>query len=227
LKYEAVIFDLFGTLIENYSFAESENVLRGMAAEMGVPPEDFVSLWHQTFYGRMEGSFKSYQDCIRHICRQMGVTADDEIIEKVAGIRFRMNREDLTSPRDEAIEVISSLKETGHKIGLLSDCSMETPLVWQESPLAPLIDAPVFSCLEGIKKPDPNFYMIAVNRLAVHPEKCIYVADGIGKELPAAAELGMYPVKILVPGEDDYDPYREEWNGPVISSLREILEIVK
>jgi len=96
-----------------------------------------------------------------------------------------------------------------------------------DSPLAALIDYPVFSCLTGMKKPDPIIFQVAIEGLGVKAEECIYVADGIGRELHAASELGMCAVQILAPGEDDYDPYREEWNGPVISSLKEILDLVK
>ena len=87
--------------------------------------------------------------------------------------------------------------------------------------------APVYSGLEGLKKPNHNVYKMAVKRLAVNPEACIYVADGIGQELSSAAKLGMYAVQIIVPGEDDYDQYRDKWDGPVISSLKEVLTLIK
>jgi putative hydrolase of the HAD superfamily len=184
-------------------------------------------MWDEAFPERMTGELSNYQECIGHICRRMGAPASDEKIELTAEIRFRMNIHEVTTPRDEALEVLSALKESGLKTGLLSDCSTETSRVWGDSPLASLIDAPVFSCVEGMRKPEPRFYMTAVDRLAVSPGNCVYVGDGIGQELHGAAGLGMHAVQILVPGEDNYDRYRGEWNGPVISSLREILEIVK
>lgn len=227
MKYEAVIFDLFGTLIKNFPYADSNNILKRMALELSVPPDDFVKLWHDAFDERMKGIFKDYQTCIGHICQQLGVPVRDDKIELSANIRFEINKQEVLTPREEAVEVLSCLKTNGYKIGLLSDCSTETTLVWESSPLASLIDAPVFSCVEGLKKPDHNFYKIAVKRLAVNPAACIYVADGIGQELSSAAKLGMYAVQIIVPGEDDYDQYRDKWDGPVISSLKEVLTLIK
>ena len=227
MKYEAVIFDLFGTLIKNFPRAESNNILRRMAAELSVPPDDFSSLWHAGFDERMTGILQRYQDCIRHICQQLGVQVQDEKVELAAGMRFEMNRREVTAPREDAIEVLSYLKSNGCKTGLISDCSMETTLVWKNSPLLLLIDEVVFSCLVGVKKPDPRIYQIAVDRLAVNPEECIYVADGIGQELSRASKLGMHAVQILIPDEDDYDPYREDWDGPVISALKEVLTLVE
>ena len=58
------------------------------------------------------------------------------------------------------------------------------------------------------------------------PEKSIYVADGMRKELSSAAELGMRALQISVPGEADENPLNEDWNGPRISSLMEIIPIL-
>jgi putative hydrolase of the HAD superfamily len=226
MKYKAVIFDLFGTLVKNFPRDESDNNLRRMASELAVPADDFMSLWHAAFNDRMKGVLKNYQACIRRICRQLGADLPDEKIELAAGTRFEMNRRELMAPRDGAIEVMSSLKTKGHKIGLVSNCSNETVIVWESSPLAPLVDAAIFSSLAGLRKPDPRIYQIATEKLAVRPEQCLYIADGMDQELASAAIFGMNAVLIRVDGEDDYDSYREKWGGPVISSLREVLSLV-
>ena len=227
MKYDAVIFDLFGTLIDNYPWAESNNILRQMASELSVPPDDFVALWHAAFDERMKGIFRSYQACIGHICQQLAVHVQDNQIELAASIRSDMTKLMVTAPREGAVEVLSYLKSNGYKTGLISNCSVETTMVWQETPLAPLIDVAVFSCLEGAMKPDPRIYQIAVEKLAVKPEECLYVGDGMEQELASASKLGMHAFMIRVPNESDWDPYREEWNGPVISSLKEVLNLVR
>ena len=227
MKYEAVIFDLFGTLIDNFPWAESNNILGQMASELSVPAKDFTDLWHATFDERMKGIFQDYQACIRHICRQVGVKAPDDKVRLAAGMRFEMNKQEVTSPRRGAVEVLTYLRENGCRTGLISDCSIETTLVWRDSPLSSLIDEVVFSCLAGIKKPDPRIYQMAVENLGIKPETCIYVADGIGQELYGASKFGMHAVQIRTGGDDEYDPYRDDWNGPVISSLQEVITLVE
>jgi len=227
MQYKAAIFDLFGTLVKNFHSSESNDNLRRMAAELSVSPDDFADLWHATFDERMTGVLGDYQACIRHICRQLGAPTPDDIIEMAAGIRFEMNKREVMSPREDAITLLTYLKSKDCKTGLISDCTIETTLLWKDSPLAPFIDEPVFSCLLGIKKPDRRIYQTAVEKLAVRPEECFYVADGIGRELSGAAEMGMHAVQILVPGEDEYDHYRGEWDGPVIRSLTEILTVIE
>ena len=228
MKYKAVIFDLFGTLVDISSWIESNDILRQMATVLLVPSDNFVTSWHATFDERMTGIFESYQACIRHICRQLGVDVQDNQIELAASIRFGMTKQEVKSLRDGAKEVLLHLKANGYKTGLISDCSKETTIILRDAPLYSLIDVAVFSCSVGVRKPDPRIYRIAVEGLSVNPEECIYIADGMGQELTKASELGMYAIQICVPGKDDhnYDPYRENWDGPQISSLTEVISLL-
>jgi putative hydrolase of the HAD superfamily len=227
MKYKAVIFDLFGTLVKNFPWDESNNNLARMASALSVPTDDFVSMWHATYNDRMKGVLKNYQACIRHICQQLGVPTQDDKIELAASTRFEMNKRELTAPRDGAIEVMSYLRTKGYKIGLISNCSTETVIAWKDSPLAPLVDVAIFSCLAGLHKPDPRIYQIAMEKLAVKPKQCLYIADGMDKELVSASTLGMHAILIRIPGEDDYDNFREKWGGPVISSLKDVLKLLR
>ena len=75
-------------------------------------------------------------------------------------------------------------------------------------------------------KSDIRIFQTAMEKLAVKPEFGIYVADGMGQELTNSAKLGMHAVQIRVPGEIDENPLRENWEGAVISSLFDVLQLV-
>ena len=64
MKYEAVIFDLFGTLVKNYTVEQHEGVLRQMASVLSAPSDDFVKLWYESFNERCLGIFKTPEDKI-------------------------------------------------------------------------------------------------------------------------------------------------------------------
>jgi len=71
-----------------------------------------------------------------------------------------------------------------------------------------------------------------MEQLAVEPDKCLYVGDGSSQELTGAAQVGMHPVLISIPSLDITDVHRidteaEEWDGPTISSLKDILSLVR
>lgn len=226
MECRAVIFDLFGTLVHITPLADSDNGLKQMASVLLARHEDFATSWHSMFTERMTGTFKNYQDCIRHVCADLNVLVDEEQIELAAKTRFDMTRNELMTLHEGALDVLSHLRAKGYKTGLLSNCSFEVTRIWGETRLAPLIDVAVFSCSAGMMKPDPPIYGLVTEQLNVKPQDCLYVADGIGRELAVATQIGMDAVQILVPGENGYDRYREKWNGPTISSLTQILEVI-
>ena len=45
-------------------------------------------------------------------------------------------------------------------------------------------------------------------------------------ELANASKIGMHAVKIRVPGETDENPLDEDWNGPEISYLTEVIPLL-
>ncbi len=231
MKYAAVIFDLFGTLINNFSTQQHEGVLRQMATVLSAPSEDFVRLWYETFNDRCMGILKTPEDNIDYVCRKLGVPVEDTRRSLAARIRLNLTVSSMT-PVPESIAVLSHLKSEGYKTGLVTDCSAEVPAIWQDTPFAPLFDVTVFSCVVGLKKPDPRIYQLAAERLGIEPSSCLYIGDGSSQELTGADAVGMHPVLIHDPEEDTSTIHRvnaeaEEWDGPVISSLKEVLELVK
>jgi putative hydrolase of the HAD superfamily len=133
-------------------------------------------------------------------------------------------------PRSEAVEVLSTLKQKGYKIGLISDCSANTIKLWQKTSLKPFFEVTIFSSAVGLKKPDPQIYQMATEQLKVKPEDCLYIGDGSSRELTGALKVGMHPVWICIPEETDEDNFRvdkENWDGEVISSLTGALNLVE
>ncbi len=226
-KYQAVIFDLFGTLVENYPAQKSFENLSRMADIVGVPAADFATEWRNDIVARMNGTTKNYQACIKNICQRLGAHPTDKKIDKAASVRFILNQQEVMTSKPGAIEVLSYLKANGYKTALLSNCSMETTTIWPKTELAPLIDVPVMSSIEGIMKPDLRLFQIVLKKLAVKPEDCLYVADGVGQELTTAAKLGMTAVLVEVPHDSEYEHDRETWEGLKINSLKEVLNLVK
>ena len=77
-------------------------------------------------------------------------------------------------------------------------------------------------------KPDPRIYRLAAERLGVEPRDCLYVGDGIGRELPGAAEVGMTAVMIRTPDDPRHRLHMEaaDWPGLLVSSLTEVLTLL-
>ena len=228
MKYKAVIFDLFGTLVPSISLEEHENAMRQMAAVLSIPSEELSVLWIDTSYQREIGEFPNKEANFEYICNKLKVPVDSIQIKAATQISTAITKQ-LMKPRVGAIEVVTRIKSEGYKTGLITNCTSDVPNIWENTLLAPLIDAPLFSCVVGIAKPDPNIYRLIVEELQVEPRSCLYLGDGSGNELEGALHVGMQPVLIRVPDKESNNPYRiasEDWDGPTISSLKEVFELL-
>jgi len=228
MNYDAVIFDLFGTLVDMYFAREYARLMAEMSSALGVPCDDFRRLWMETYSERATGKLPTVEASIERVCKRLGVGTEG--VAKAAEIRCDYSRRTLR-PRAEALETLAGLKQLGLKLGLISGCTPEIPLLWPETPFAEFIDVPVFSCDVGLEKPDPRIYHLACQRLEVEPQRCLYVGDGHANELTGASNVGMRAVLIALEHEDDiygdYHPEADTWRGDAIDSLKKVLKFLE
>lgn len=59
-----------------------------------------------------------------------------------------------------------------------------------------LFDVIIESSVEGVRKPDPEIYRIALSRMEVKAEECVFL-DDLGINLKPARAIGMQTVKVL------------------------------
>jgi len=226
MKFKAIIFDLFGTLVDSYSVQGYNRLLKNMAAALELPGDDFPKIWRDTTYERGIGIFKTTEESIRYICNKLEVSISDENIRKCVQVRLENSRKALT-PKNGAVDILKKLRELGYKIGLITNCSSEAPLLWNNTEFFHLFEATIFSASVGLKKPDAQIYNLACEQLGVEPTECLYIGDGDSNELSGASKLGMDAVMIRDPNETD--PYRlvkADWNGQKIEDFTEIMDLI-
>ncbi len=228
MRFQAVIFDLFGTLVDDFASSVGQTQTEFVEA-LAVPYEPFTQLWRQTTERRVIGEFQTIEASIEYVCGQLGVHVTTEQMTKAVEIRLQQIRRAL-KPRPDAVTTLATLKSGGHKVGLLTNCSIEIPILWRETAFAYLIDSAIFSSREGLKKPDPRIYRIACEHLGVTPERCLYIADGENHELAAAAKVGLHSVLLRNSSRDNGNELlREarEWQGDSIDSLTNVLQLAR
>jgi len=224
----AIIFDLFGTIVDGFA-APAAGYQERFAAALGVPQDFLMQRWRTLSDRRTLGEFQTVEASIEYVCDFIGATVTTEQMMNAVEVRLQLTR-DALAPAPDAVFTIARLRSSGYKIGLLSNCSIEVPIVWPETEFAPLFDSTVFSCHERIKKPAAEIYRIACQRLDVAPEACVYVADGENYELSAAAACGLSPILMRPRAEGPRSATRPEastWRGHAITALTELFELIE
>lgn len=231
IKYKAVIFDLFGTLVDIFSREGYYSVISEMVSILKAPKDDFLKLWMETAPRRVIGDFPDLVANLEYICTELKIPVTKSQLNLARWVRYDYVALAM-APRLDAIETLSRLKSDGLKIGLVSNCSTEPPVIWPHTTFAPFFDAAIFSSATGLQKPDPKIYLLATEKLGVEPQDCLYVGDGDNNELTGAAALGMHPVLIKDPHDKNIEAVRAEktlddYPCPQITSLKEVLNLVK
>lgn len=188
-----------------------------MAATLGASDEEFYRVVGESTHGSMTGRYRPMTLQVAHHCQVLRIKPPDEHIELAARLWADYTLQCHRQPFPSSLPTLRAIRERGLKTGLISDCSSEVPEIWPEGELADLIDVAVFSCVAGVRKPDPRIYALACEQLGVAPGRCLYVDDSRAAAV-GAQEAGMHPV--LMRGSDDRV---DEWTGSCISDLREVL----
>jgi len=216
----AVVFDLWDTIVD-FVPDEGDALHRRIADRLGVPYERFHEVWYAEDIVRSR-NVGPLAPCFGTACRTLGVEAD---VEELVGWRRDLTRRALV-PRAGLLETLSELRARGVRVGLISNCTQEVADVWPETSFARLFDAAVFSATAGLAKPEPAIYRLAATRLGVEPSECLFVGDGANNELRGARDVGMTPVLIHAEGKDPIWDGLRNWDGPRITSLPQVLELV-
>lgn len=224
----AVVFDLFGTLVYEFPRADWDAWLETSAAVLEADEDAFKAAWAATAVERQTGRLGDIDENLRTVAARAGAWPTDAQVAEVLEGRAAMYREWFV-PRPGAEEVLARLRAEGYPLALVSMCAPDTPAMWRASPLHGTVDVEVFSCDVALRKPDPEIYLLASERLGVAPGACLYVGDGSYHELSGAAAVGMHPLLIRDPQEEAemLRPEVEDWDGATIDDLRRIMALMQ
>jgi putative hydrolase of the HAD superfamily len=221
-RISAVIFDLLITLTGFEAERRRPEMLVQLGDTLGADGLDFEKAMRTSFTERATGQLGDLRSTLIAVCGRLGINPTLDQLDAAVALRISHER-DVLRPRDGVIDVLAGLRARGFSVGIITDCSTELPELWPSLPYSRQVDAVVFSCQAGYRKPHPSLYHDAAARLGVDPSRCLYVGDGGSSELTGASAVGMTAVLLKTPfsGEFRYDP-DEYWNGPSISHLGEI-----
>jgi putative hydrolase of the HAD superfamily len=197
-----------------------------IARSLGVDPDVFISALDRTFFARACGRYGPPAAGLRRLLEPLSGRLDDATLARVVTARVAAVWADTTLRRD-ATEVLAQIRRRGLRTAVVSDCWYEMPAFLPHLPVAPLLDACVYSVDVGHCKPHPAMYLTACARLGVAPEECLYVGDGGSRELSGAESVGIVPLRLAAPDLARHLVFHaDDWTGPAVGSLTEVLDVL-
>lgn len=183
----AVIFDMYETLITLHAaplYFSAE-----MAADAGVPVDDFRAAWYPTEEDRTLGRL-DLEAALRPVLAKFG-RCEQPLIDLMVKKRKAAKRASFDHVHPQILPMLRALRDRGMKIGLITNCFWEEAEYIRQSELFPYFDTAMLSCVEGVAKPDVAIFHRCTAGLGVAPHECLYVGDGGSRELETARSLGM------------------------------------
>lgn len=219
---KAYIFDLFHTL----TGPESQWATLPATSEFfGVDRTVWSDMLQFGTYERLCGREKDPFRIIRDLVDRVKPEISDELVRQAVEIRKKRFGQALINIPVENIKTLKSLKESGLKLGLLSNADVMEIAMWDKSPIAGLFDSTVFSCFAGYAKPDREIYEISMKELGVTSQESVFIGDGGSNELKGAKEAGLTTIMITGVIQELWPEKiseRKKWADYVIERIEEL-----
>jgi epoxide hydrolase-like predicted phosphatase len=97
------------------------------------------------------------------------------------------------APDEAMLAAVAAARRAGVRTGLISN-SWGDAIHYDRDRFPELFDGWVISHEVGLRKPDPEIYVLGAERIGLPPERCVFV-DDLGGNLKPARALGMATVK--------------------------------
>lgn len=185
---KAIYFDLFFTLIVSiYEKTNNEYEILNLSVSEWEQYAENDILYHE----RALGFVKTEKEIIDKIVSLMPFEVSVIKKEQVLFAREQRMKNALQMISKEILDTLEKLKLKDIKLGLISNADCIDCKYWNQSPLFRYFNDSIFSCNVGLLKPDRQIYNLAMQRLDVSPDQCLYVGDGGSNELYGAKSAGM------------------------------------
>lgn len=121
---------------------------------------------------------------------------------------------------DDALPVLKQLLDEGYKLGLISNFEGWLEELLVELEVGHIFDVSIISGLEGVEKPDPAIFELALERAGAAPDASVHVGDSFRMDVEPAIAVGMNAVLL------DRSQRHPSVDCPTIASLHELADVV-
>lgn len=193
----AVLLDALGTLVELER--PWPHLLDELAARGVVVSEERAraAMLAEMAYYRVHHDEASDWAGLEDLRRRCAAVVADELLTPLpldlvldallAAIRFR--------PYPEVPDALARLRADGVRLAVVSNWDVSLHDVLERTDLRRLVDAVVISAVEGVAKPDPAIFRIALAKLGV--SEAVHVGDSLEHDVAGARAAGLEAVLVV------------------------------
>ena len=182
--------DLFAQTLRTQGYDVSAEIVRErghVMFERFRSAADANELWTTS----LERSRRFWHDVYAVFVRELGIADADGLLD-VLYATFT----DLANYRvfEDVPPVLDRLRDAGFVLGVVSNFEEWLERLLEQLGVRSYFSVTVVSGIEGIEKPDPRIFALAMERVGVRPELSVYVGDNPEFDVQPALEAGMFPV---------------------------------
>jgi putative hydrolase of the HAD superfamily len=122
---------------------------------------------------------------------------------------------------DDVLPALKLLEEADLTLGVISNFEEWLERLLEQLGVRSYFSVRVISGVEGLEKPDPRIFRLAMERAGVEPGRSVYVGDNPEFDVDPAMAVGMFPVLI-----DRRDRFPDA-PGVRIASLEELPDVLR
>lgn len=196
MRFQALLVDFGGVLTTSLtdSFA-------AFCREHGIDPGRLRTVLKDAYEHRnpegivhlLETGKLSTDEWHEHLARELSHGMDNPI--EPQGLTERLFAK--LQPEPRMLLAVNTVKSSGFKTALVSNSWGD--LTYAQA-IESLFDVMVVSGEVGLRKPEPDIYLLAAKRLAVDPSSCVFV-DDIVQNVDGARAVGMEGIHHTDPDE--------------------------
>jgi len=184
--------DLFATILAREGYDVDPETVRErihVVTDRFAKAADENELWTTS----RERSRRFWHDVYSIFFEQLGIESSNGLIDRVYGEFTDLANYALF---DDVVPTLERLRAAGLRLGVISNYEEWLERLLERLGVLGFFDVRVISGVEGVEKPDPRIFRIAIERAGVTPERSVYVGDNPILDVDAAVAVGMHAVLI-------------------------------
>jgi HAD superfamily hydrolase (TIGR01549 family) len=242
LPFRAILFDLGSTLIYydaiwSKTRPERDAALIGRLRQAGISPDGnaFLDQFNDlltTYFVERDTEFIEHTAAylLQNLLTEWGYAdLPQGVVQHALAGMYAVNQT-YWKLEGDTHPTLQALRAQGYKLGLISNTGDDTNVqtLVDRDGLRPYFDVIVTSAAQGIRKPNPCIFHIALEHWGIESSQAAMVGDSLGADILGAQNAGLYSIWITRRAGTAANRAHEDTIRPdaVINSLEELPELL-